>query len=346
MTSGKWRMVNDGERVDSTRHSLFTICHTNIFFLAWVVLALLMLTAARQQARERAFPINLFAEAKPSDYLGEQKCEPCHRSYVFSFRNSAHAPYMAGAHLPPDRKGCEACHGPGAVHLREVLEPKGVIRYSKIKPEEVSRACMRCHGATMRASQWHRTGHARAGLSCLSCHQIHQRAEAANSPASHPAAAAISSYQAPSHPLLKGEEVALCSRCHAREASEFRLNFHHPLPEGRLLCTDCHDVHPTRESIKRVRLIREMCAHCHADKTGPFTYEHDPVAGWMGDSCLECHRPHGAPNPRMLKLFSRGLCAQCHTDKGVQHYPARNCWESGCHIAHHGSNSNPLFLGY
>jgi predicted CXXCH cytochrome family protein len=79
---------------------------------------------------------------------------------------------------------------------------------------------------------------------------------------------------------------------------------------------------------------------------GPFAFEHDPAAGWMGDSCVECHRPHGSPNPRMLKLFSRGLCAQCHTDKGVQHYPARNCWESGCHVAHHGSNTNPLFLSY
>lgn len=324
----------------------------SLFLITMAGLGLLMLTAARQHAREHAFPLNLFAEAKPSDFLGEQACVPCHRSSVISFRNSAHAPYMTDVHLPPDRQGCEACHGPGAIHLREVLEPKGVIRYSKIQPEEVSRACMRCHGATMRPSQWHRTAHAKAGLSCISCHQIHQNAKKESgattglaSPLSS-TAEALWSPTAPSHPLLKDEEVAMCSRCHAREASEFRLNFHHPLPEGRLLCTDCHDVHPTRESVKRVRLIREMCTHCHADKTGPFVFEHDPAAGWMGDSCLECHRPHGSPNPRMLKLFSRGLCAQCHTEKGVQHYPARNCWESGCHVAHHGSNSDPLFLSH
>ncbi len=304
-----------------------------------ILLALLLMAAARQQARERTFPLNLFAEAKREDYLGEPACVPCHRSYVISFRNSAHAPYMADPHLPIDRQGCEGCHGPGGIHLREVLAPKGVIRYSKLDPEAVSRACLRCHGATMRPSQWHRTAHARAGLSCISCHQIHQRA-----PQNTQVSPVLPSARSPSHPLLKGEETALCSGCHAREASEFRLSFHHPLPEGRLLCTDCHDAHPNRESVKRERLIREMCTHCHADKMGPFMYEHEPVAGWMGDSCLECHRPHGSVNPRMLKLFSRGLCAQCHTDKGVAHYPARNCWGSGCHVAHHGSNSDALFL--
>lgn len=343
MANGEMCMASHERQADSVHCSLCTPHRRNIFLLTAALLGLLMLTAAHQHARERAFPLNLFAEATQSDYLGDQACEPCHRSYVISFRNSAHAPYMAGAHLPPDQRGCEACHGPGAIHLREVLEPKGVIRYSKIKPEEASRACMRCHGATMRPSQWHRTAHARAGLSCIDCHQIHHRVGT-----SHPSTptALPSLPAAPSHPLLKGEEVAMCSHCHAREANEFKLNFHHPLPEGRLLCTDCHDVHPTRESVKRVRLIREMCTHCHADKTGPFTFEHDPAAGWMGDSCLECHRPHGSPNPHLLKLFSRGLCAQCHTDKGVQHYPARNCWESGCHVAHHGSNSNPLFLNH
>jgi predicted CXXCH cytochrome family protein len=324
----------------------------SVFLITGVLLGLLLLTASHQRARERAFPLTLFAQAKVDDYLGTEACVPCHRSYVVSFRQSAHAPYMEGAHLSPDRRGCEACHGPGAIHLREVLEPKGVIRYSKMTPEEVSRACLRCHGATMRPSQWHRTAHARAGLSCISCHQIHPHREKQGAPSTGDMANPVKPLRMmlaaskPSHPLLKEEEAALCTRCHAPQAAEFRLNFHHPLPEGRMLCTDCHEVHPDRESVRRARLIREQCVHCHTDKMGPFAFEHDPAAGWMGDSCVECHRPHGSPNPRMLKLFSRGLCAQCHTDKGVQHYPARNCWESGCHVAHHGSNTNPLFLSY
>ncbi len=211
-------------------YSCFPFQKWNGFLLAVAMLGLLLLTAAQRQARERMFPLNLFAQAKPEDYLGERACVPCHRSYVMSFRDSAHAPYMADPHLPADRRGCEACHGPGAIHLREVPEPKGVVRYSKIAPEEVSRACLRCHGATMRQSQWHRTAHARAGLSCVSCHQIHQSAKA------QPVAPmGLALNRTPSHPLLKGEEVAMCSRCHAREASEFRLNFHHPLPKGRLL---------------------------------------------------------------------------------------------------------------
>ncbi|WP_250664424.1 hypothetical protein, partial [Escherichia coli] len=36
--------------------------------------------------------------------------------------------------------------------------------------------------------------------------------------------------------LLKTDEVTLCSQCHQREVNEFRLNFHHPVPEGRMVC--------------------------------------------------------------------------------------------------------------
>lgn len=309
----------------------------------------LLASEGQQQAGPHEFPLGVFAQAKPEDFIGERACRSCHRPEVATFARSAHAPLMTDPHLPPDRRGCEGCHGPGSAHVQAIVEkrePIHILGYARLRPEEASRLCLRCHGATMKGSQWHRTAHARAGIGCIQCHQIHSPSDEQSTPRMEPLSLPFVSAKAPSSRLLKGEEHALCGACHAREAHEFHLNSRHPVIEGRLRCSDCHEVHPSKATVKRTRWNKEMCVQCHPDKVGPFAYEHEPVAGWMGDGCLECHRPHGSPNPRLLKLFSRGLCAQCHTEKGVQHYPSRNCWESGCHVAHHGSNNSPLFLGY
>ena len=95
----------------------------------------------------------------------------------------------------------------------------------------------------------------------------------------------------------------------------------------------------------RTRLrSRELCVTCHGNVAGPFVYEHDPVVGLTGEGCMECHRPHGSNNPKLLTTFSRGACAQCHTDKANNHFPGRTCWQSGCHVAIHGSNTDPFLL--
>jgi DmsE family decaheme c-type cytochrome len=144
--------------------------------------------------------------------------------------------------------------------------------------------------------------------------------------------------------LLKSNEGNLCGSCHRRVAAQFRNNFHHPVPEGRLVCSDCHSPHPNRDDRKLTRTAKQACITCHADVAGPFVYEHDPASDLTGSGCLECHNPHGSSNPAILNSFTRGLCIKCHTDKSVNHNPGRNCWDSGCHSAIHGSNHDSHFL--
>jgi predicted CXXCH cytochrome family protein len=103
-------------------------------------------------------------------------------------------------------------------------------------------------------------------------------------------------------------------------------------------------LHPSASAPKAINLGKDNCVSCHADVAGPFVYEHDPVEGGIGKGCLECHDPHGSHNPKLLNSFSRGLCAQCHTDKLANHFPGHSCWDSGCHVALHGSNTDPHFL--
>lgn len=342
---------------------IFTI--TTAAPIAGLLFACLMAPAAPpKHPKVPRFPLNLFAQADEGDYSNERNCKTCHRDSVETFERSPHAPFMKDPHNPLDKHGCQACHGPSKRHVDHRKEEEGlyanVISFSKAKPEEIAAACLRCHADTMTESHWKRTSHAHAGVSCTACHQIHwsdrlgkdrsgtPRREAANSEVHLDVNETPSSSVFPNAPepkaLLKADEATLCGQCHRRELAEFRHNFHHPVPEGRLVCSDCHSVHPNRDGRKQVRTTKQNCVTCHAEVAGPFIFEHDPTSDLTGEGCLECHRPHGSPNPKILNSFSRGLCVRCHSDKSVNHHPGRSCFESGCHSAVHGSNHDRLLF--
>jgi len=318
----------------------------------WLAASITLLTGAVLQGAENTQAkgepqtnVKVFDQAKHEDYIGDQACAECHSTETQDFHNSVHAIFSADPSQPLGKQGCESCHGPGKAH--QEAEGGSIIAYSKIKPAEVNAVCLRCHADVMTPSQWHQAAHARAGVSCTSCHQIHPN-EAPDSAAVKGSRNLINKQvfpsAKPSTHLLKSDEATLCGSCHHSEVAEFRQNSHHPVPEGRLVCSDCHEPHPASSTEKKISVVKEQCVSCHADKAGPFVYEHDPVAGWMGSGCTECHAPHGSHNPSLLKSFSRGLCAQCHTDKLANHFPGRSCWNAGCHVALHGSNSDPHFL--
>jgi predicted CXXCH cytochrome family protein len=296
--------------------------------------------------QKQSLPLQLFSQAKEEDFTGSLACAECHETKVDNFVNSAHYAYMQKEGLPVDQRGCEGCHGPGKFHDPESDNDR-VIAYLKISPKEVSDGCLRCHGTTMKLGQWHRTEHGRSDVSCVSCHQIHTDSydkfdDKPNQPLAirnriFPAAKSSSK-------LLKADEATLCASCHRAEVAEFRQQSRHPVPEGRLNCSDCHDLHPTKKTLNRRELLKDKCVTCHTEYQGPFVFEHDPVAGNTGEGCAECHKAHGSHNPNLLKGFSRGLCGQCHTDKLTFHFPGRTCWQAGCHVSHHGSNTDPRFL--
>ena len=331
-----------------------------------LVAACLVAPAAppKKTAKPPAFPLNLFAEADEGDYSNEKNCATCHRASVDTFARSPHAAFMKDPHNPLDKQGCQACHGPSKRHVEHRKEEEGryenVISYNRAKPEQIAAACLRCHADTMTTAHWKRTAHAHAGVSCTSCHQIHwldrlgkDRQGTPGPPAEKvtvqkgvnetPGGAVFSNAPEPKA-LLKSSEATLCGQCHRRELAEFRHNFHHPVPEGRLVCSDCHSVHPNKDGRKLVRTTKQNCITCHQEVAGPFVFEHDPTSDLSGEGCTECHRPHGSPNPNLLTSFSRGLCVRCHTDKSVNHHAGRSCFDSGCHSAVHGSNHSPLLF--
>ena len=100
-----------------------------------------------------------------------------------------------------------------------------------------------------------------------------------------------------------------CFTCHAQQRAESFEFSHHPIREGKVVCSDCHNPHgsPGPKLLKEFT-VNETCYTCHADKRGPLLWEHEPVR----EDCTNCHTPHGSTEARLLKERPPYLCQQCH----------------------------------
>ncbi len=143
----------------------------------------------------------------------------------------------------------------------------------------------------------------------------------------------------------------VCYTCHADVRGQFNLPSHHPVPEGRMTCTDCHPPH--RGTALGGQGVRRMaqggtCLQCHPEQRGPYVFEHEA----MREGCTACHGAHGTVNAKMLNVRDSNLCLQCHFQRvvngrlviGGSDHTARvqqgTCWTAGCHEAVHGSRVN------
>jgi DmsE family decaheme c-type cytochrome len=282
-----------------------------------------------------------------SEFVGSQVCRPCHPNVWLNFFRNAHFKSIASGKEPPERTGCEGCHGPGQKHVAARGGKETVRAFSVMQAQQVLEACLACHAKDVPRAAIRRSSHTLADVVCTNCHSIHQ------SPA-------------PQFLLAKRQDE-LCYACHAGVRAQFSLPSRHRVNEGVMKCTDCHNPHgaqaPTWRMGLRPRMVEtalgneEPCLKCHVDKRGPFAFEHPGV---REGGCESCHQPHGSMNARLLRrpaVFT--LCLECHTGAGgfgrqgdgirlqsPSHNMAdpryQNC--TSCHVRIHGSNSSDLFL--
>jgi predicted CXXCH cytochrome family protein len=148
-----------------------------------------------------------------------------------------------------------------------------------------------------------------------------------------------------------------CFVCHVDKRAEFQLQYHHPVPEKWMKCTDCHDPHSEDAlpwSSVSYESPGEVCFKCHKNMRGPFVFTHDPVR----DGCQICHNPHGSVFDKLLVANQPVLCLRCHwqqtintaspTIGDVNHGSfasigrGQECADH--HVATHGSNVERDFL--
>jgi predicted CXXCH cytochrome family protein len=156
-----------------------------------------------------------------------------------------------------------------------------------------------------------------------------------------------------------------CFQCHLNVRAQFQLPHRHPVLEGKMSCSDCHNPHEGRafkgggtsmqQSITGGGMgfmsVNDTCFQCHTQQRGPFVFEHEAVR----QGCTVCHSPHGSVNQRMLNERNQTLCLKCHFQEqkvpgrifigDVDHsnfLPQGTCWSAGCHEEPHGANVSPL----
>jgi len=160
--------------------------------------------------------------------------------------------------------------------------------------DERNGACLSCHRKDANRTFWEGSTHQSRDVACTSCHQIHTTKDRVRG---------------------RRAQTEFCFTCHKEQRAQINRPSHHPIPEGKMACSDCHNVHGSAgpKLMKRDSVV-ETCYTCHMEKRGPFVHTHEPVA----EDCSNCHNPHGTTAESMLKARPPFLCHQCHTPHGAQ----------------------------
>ncbi len=208
--------------------------------------------------------------------VGTETCLECHDSAEMNLQNVHFR--IESFEVRGRSVGCESCHGLGSRHAEE--GDADLIQRFAADDYAASEACVGCHRGKG-LHQWQSSTHAIEGVGCTECHTVHEASRA----------------------------EASCMSCHGEQVARFRLPSHHPLPEGKMSCDSCHDVHASTEGMLRTsQRSNDLCYTCHQAHEGPFIFEHAPVQ----EDCSLCHDPHGSVAEPLLTANEPVLCLQCH----------------------------------
>jgi DmsE family decaheme c-type cytochrome len=279
-----------------------------------------------------------YAQAGAAAAWSATDCQGCHEKALNPvFEKTAHSKLA---------ESCAKCHQAVGEHAKAQMngDAKGPTPSMKnLSAQQVTSTCLTCHEKA--GQQNYRTSmHDRRNVACTACHSIH-------------------SPKTPKAQLKTATDSETCYTCHKAIRAKEQRTSHHPVREGKLSCSSCHNPHDgSSPKLIKGDSVNELCYTCHAEKRGPFLFEHAPVR----DDCVSCHEPHGSNHKRLLAQKLPNLCWNCHltgsghfgsgdnysTEKGVpvaptgapSGYPTVNsrfleksC--ANCHINIHGSNS-------
>ncbi len=217
------------------------------------------------------------------EVVDRNDCKTCHEAAVVKLETTAHATLA---------QTCAACHAGAAEHLKSNLEkgePGPVAKLSTAKPADVNKICLTCHEKGNQAN-WDGGLHDRRGLSCTNCHSVH-------------------AFQSEKAQLKSARDTETCYSCHAQIRAKGQRVSHHPVREGVMGCSSCHNPHDsTKPKMIQAEYVTEQCLKCHTEKRGPFLWEHAPVR----ENCLLCHDAHGSNHDKLLVAKQPYLCQRCH----------------------------------
>lgn len=249
---------------------------------------------------------NLAADPAAKDLIlkGDAKCTGCHDEAdeptggaamldlnpgVLAIGKTKH-----GTNADSRTPTCTDCHGESEkhrMHKGSEKPPKVDRSFRKNSPTAADvrdGACLTCHQKDGKRTFWKGSQHQAGDVVCSSCHQVHAAKDKVRDKRSQP---------------------EVCFTCHKEQRALSNKPSHHPIPEGKMACSDCHNPHGSPGPKQLVKdSTNGTCYTCHAEKRGPFIHPHQPVT----DDCVNCHNPHGTTADFMLKTRAPFLCLGCH----------------------------------
>jgi DmsE family decaheme c-type cytochrome len=315
---------------------------SSIRFFVVRLFALVVLSAAPAAfAEEVASPTAASgAAAVSASYTGGgvPACTECHdQPAILAVLKSPHG-VKGDARTPlAHDAACETCHGAGADHAADDEQPIPIAFGQKHPIRPQNELCMSCHQGGTRI-HWSGSEHESHDVSCAACHQVH----AIEDP--------VFTRDVRPETFVKRDQSQACFSCHPDVRAQTHRMSTHPIREGRVACSDCHNPHgSTTDHLLAQETLNETCYECHAEKRGPFVWEHQPAR----DDCSTCHVPHGSNHKSLLAARGPWLCQSCHMasrhPSGIyggsglsnasapnRNLLAKNC--TNCHSEVHGTN--------
>ena len=218
-------------------------------------------------------------------------CANCHEAQWRSIDLTPH-----GARNDAQGSMCQACHGNASEHMKDPMKvkPANLVGQGHSADERTG-VCMGCHSGNRNLAFWTSGKHQLNQVTCANCHSIHGR----------DAGPTINKFVTTFLP----NQADICANCHQPIRTATMKPSHHPIPEGKIKCSDCHNPHGAiTPAMLKQPTINDQCYSCHADKRGPYVFSHPPVE----ENCATCHNPHGSVHARLLNESAPNLCQDCH----------------------------------
>ena len=177
-------------------------------------------------------------------FVGNKTCYDCHTNITRVFSASVHS----RLHLESTsvgKTGCEACHGPGSLH---VAAGGGRGRFI-VNPGRDPAPCLRCHVETEAEVNLPQHHPIREGkMNCVQCHDPH----------------GMDIYKKAGGLMIARQNEG-CAECHREQVRPY-VFVHEALREG---CVTCHQPHGSINAKMLVQRDNNLCLRCHAQIAGP-----------------------------------------------------------------------------
>jgi len=184
-------------------------------------------------------------EIPGAHFVGDKTCAECHTNICRIFPSSAHARIRLEDPRAAGQTGCEACHGPGSLHVAT----GGGRGKAIVNPGKDPAACFECHRTV--EAEFHLPQHhplIEQKMNCAQCHDPH----------------GADIFKGAGGPLMARFNET-CAACHREQTRP--VVFEHPaMREG---CTVCHNPHGSINAKLLLQRDVNLCLRCHAQNQGP-----------------------------------------------------------------------------